>query len=505
MTNSKKEKEHLGYANYMRSRSLISVKIILMIIRGARRRRSLEMIIRCTIIATILGGLGIFFSFYSCSNPLRNPNAHSSVIETTITPSSYSLDSKTPADIDDMDLWNKIKSINVSDGQLLNAFLQRIDKANNLRNKTIENNKKPCSHVIIKEKDNKETKTSHSITMAIHSQTLCSDNGDISGSEITTFYLAETFAEFKSINSIYRVGPGRYDPIYRYKFDIVIVEGYHQGIERELYYIRKNNPRVKIFFLNFSTSGLTQYLHAPFDVALTNSPITPILWQVTQRRVIVKEMELAAPDHVNCTFNPNLSYPVVFVGAYTTEKSEEEWELILGESLPFGLVIFGSGWDEAPEKYKKVYKGTLEFQDLFPLYASSTVVLGVTRTSQHVMGMINNRVFDALRCGAYMISTYQSHTEEIFGSTVFYSRQAGDTTRYLTQLLRNNESSEASQLSSPYSYPYQKNVAGQQLVTSQHLWSHRATSIMTIYRELLSPKVYITSKEKKNKERTMVK
>ena len=53
---------------------------------------------------------------------------------------------------------------------------------------------------------------------------------------------------------------------------------------------------------------------------------------------------------------------------------------------------------------KEIWTGPLPRKELAAAYASADVVLASTIESQREMGMINNRIFEALSCGAVVIS-----------------------------------------------------------------------------------------------------
>jgi hypothetical protein len=78
---------------------------------------------------------------------------------------------------------------------------------------------------------------------------------------------------------------------------------------------------------------------------------------------------------------------------------------MLREALPFGLAVYGLAetWQRAPEDLRAAWRGVLPLGDIASLYSGARVVLGTTDRKQQTLGMINNRVFEALSCGATLI------------------------------------------------------------------------------------------------------
>ena len=76
------------------------------------------------------------------------------------------------------------------------------------------------------------------------------------------------------------------------------------------------------------------------------------------------------------------------------------------------LAIYGHGW--AGTRWEQYWKGVLPVDDIALLYSSATAVLGTTESSQRELGMINNRVFEALSCGSQFVSDHFDALEEEF-------------------------------------------------------------------------------------------
>ena len=82
---------------------------------------------------------------------------------------------------------------------------------------------------------------------------------------------------------------------------------------------------------------------------------------------------------------------------------------MLEAAAPFSLDIFGSHWspEEVPMVSEEVWsrwRGPLHRTGIAEVYSSSGAVLSCTIDSQREAGMVNNRVFEALACGALLVT-----------------------------------------------------------------------------------------------------
>ncbi|CAM9794050.1 unnamed protein product, partial [Hapterophycus canaliculatus] len=147
---------------------------------------------------------------------------------------------------------------------------------------------------------------------------------------------------------------------------------------------------------------------------------------------------------------------------------------ILKEAAPFGLAIYGNGWDRnGAEELLPFWRGVLPLQHIAPLYSSAKVVLSTTEALQRSLGMVNNRVFEALSCGAAVVSDAFPEIEETFGDHVLYHRQAGDAARAVEYLL-GNDTARA-----------ELGMRGRLLVSSRHTYASRVVSIVTTMEDVL--------------------
>ena len=118
----------------------------------------------------------------------------------------------------------------------------------------------------------RNTDQSPLLNIVLHSQTLCRDDGYTSGSEVTTFGMEQALLRRPDVHSVLRVGPGRYTELWEAaRVDVMIIEGYHLGIEKEVMGVQARHPGVVIVFVNLSLSGFEWSVRLPVDIFATNS------------------------------------------------------------------------------------------------------------------------------------------------------------------------------------------------------------------------------------------
>jgi len=305
------------------------------------------------------------------------------------------------------------------------------------------------------------------LNIGLHSQTLNNIDGTIAGSEITTNGLQSAFLKLDQVHEVYRFAPGKYRNLILKNLDLVIIEGWHPSLVLFIKKLRKANKSVIIFFWNLSFFGFNEVIKLDVDGFLSNSKkIATLLKKIkpTEFIMLAADSDVFCPNNVNKKFKHN----VTFLGMYHQKKSNEVTNLILRESIKFGLAIYGSGWEENMD-FKNYWRGKLPIADMPVLYSSAKVVLGITEDRQRKAGMINNRVFEALSCGACFISEYSSEMEQVFGDKIFFSKKAGDTEKQLDELINS------------YDNYTEHRKSARDIIIKEHTYINRVNQIMQFY------------------------
>ena len=146
-------------------------------------------------------------------------------------------------------------------------------------------------------------------------------------------------------------------------------------------------------------------------------------------------------------------------------------------AIPFGLTLYGMGWDEMDEAtIQAANRGVLPRYEIAQAYSSAVVVLASTIEAQRVEGMINNRIFEAMACGALVLSDHSEALEEISEDTILFYRDGKDVAKWLQWTQDNPE--EALKMGE----------RSRQLILSKHSWAHRAVQVMGLVADIESRK-----------------
>jgi O-antigen biosynthesis protein len=153
----------------------------------------------------------------------------------------------------------------------------------------------------------------------------------------------------------------------------------------------------------------------------------------------------------------------------------EDLQVKAGESF----TIYGKGWDQEPSA-ARYWRGWLPYEQLPELYSSAKIVLDDTAGPTLPHGAVNSRVFDALACGALVVSNNKVGSEELFDGLL----PAYDDPKELRGLLDRYLRDEAAR----------RETADRlrDLVLERHTYTHRAGQFVSIVRDILErPKIAI--------------
>ena len=145
------------------------------------------------------------------------------------------------------------------------------------------------------------------------------------------------------------------------------------------------------------------------------------------------------------------------------------------------FAVYGHVWgtpsvqEEVGAEIIKYWRGVLPVDDIAELYSNAKVILGTTMTKQEELGMVNNRVFEVLSCGARLVIPKFQALEDLFAGEeervgVHYVDGIGDTIRILENQLGRGSSVVAG-----------GNTAGRKLIVRDHSWDNRAATILDIF------------------------
>lgn len=226
------------------------------------------------------------------------------------------------------------------------------------------------------------------------------ETSEIWGSAITTYYLGEALKDLG--HEVWRVSVQSKNANWEKKLDkrtqLVIAEGISAKDIPEI--VWDKTDYVVQWWLTTLFYDEAEIKTSPFHAIATNS--SKCTEQLTAQNVLARTIELAAPaSFINA--KPHSAYHslATYLGSYPLKTAAQMNMMFLPASM-FGLSIWGYGWEESP--YREWYRGPLPLRDIGSLYKSVNVVLALTEQEQRDLGMINNRIFEALAVGAVVIS-----------------------------------------------------------------------------------------------------
>ena len=272
-----------------------------------------------------------------------------------------------------------------------------------------------------------------SLRVGFHAQTLNRSDGAISGSEVTTrklerALLAQFGASVQLFTRRYGPEPEQQQRAVDDHLDLLFIEGYHPSLPAFLARLRNSSASLVVVFWCLSVSSQQVHL-LDVDAFFTNSQL--MMRRLHQMRPTFF-MQLAG-DPSDCpppVASP--AYSVSYLSGYTRNKEQAGYRLLLGAAEPYGLHVFGNDWGGTLWRHQ--WRGRWNDSEA-ALYAQSKVTLGLTVKTQKELGMVNNRIFDALACGTPVVSDHFPALERTVGDLVLYAREPQQTAAAIASVL----------------------------------------------------------------------
>lgn len=163
------------------------------------------------------------------------------------------------------------------------------------------------------------------------------------------------------------------------------------------------------------------------------------------------------------TPDPSTSHDVVFVG---NSRFSERPMVMAAAAADVGLAVYGANWERylPPDVVRDRF---VPNEDVPVVYTSSAVVLNDHWDDMRRWGLISNRVFDALACGACVVSDDVYGLKEVLGDAV---ATTGPET--LVPVLR--------ELLADHERRARMGRHGRQLVLAKHTFRHRVQEMCRI-------------------------
>ena len=324
-----------------------------------------------------------------------------------------------------------------------------------------------------------------SINVALHAQAKYSEHGWVAGSEVTTAGIKNALVQHGQISKVHIFAPFSYLTLNDTRWDLAIIEGYIGSVPTFIRRLRSINPKIKIIHYCLDTyPTLDHIINLDVDGFFTNSKVLlPRLVQLAPAQYV----PLAADPHAMRPMlrsNKYKNHTVVYLGHNSMTKPN--LHRMLREAIPFGLIIYGHNWIDAPDDLKARWRGVLPLNDVAELYSAAKIVIGTTEGKQQRLGMINNRVYEVLSCGSVLVSDAFEMIEQEFGdgpggstpenNVIYFDRKPGDTTNILHRLLTTTQGETER---------HQRGAKGRQRIVNHESWKHRIITMLDMYDSLL--------------------
>jgi glycosyltransferase involved in cell wall biosynthesis len=172
-------------------------------------------------------------------------------------------------------------------------------------------------------------------------------------------------------------------------------------------------------------------------------------------------------------FFPDASGPrheLLFVANYRPNRPVVDWLLPTERDL----AVYGNGWDKHGLDPRHHLGLHIPNEDLRHFYSSASIVLNDTWEDMRAAGFISNRIYDALACGAFVLSDdVAGLVDEFDGGVAVYRDEAGlreAVERYLDAPALRRETAER----------------GRSAVLERHTFERRAAALLAVIEPLLT-------------------
>lgn len=170
-----------------------------------------------------------------------------------------------------------------------------------------------------------------------------------------------------------------------------------------------NNPSIEKFHLIFTTSPTAgSYITEKTGMKTFLLPIA------------------TNPKKFNDSVKPEKEYQsdYTFTGSYWDDP-RDIIEMLDPDKIPYTFKLYGKNW-EVFDKFKNYYQGFLNYSKLPEVYASTKIVIDDVNRGAKNFGAVNSRVYDALACGALVITNGVIGAEETFNGKLPVWRSKDD-------------------------------------------------------------------------------
>ncbi|MCU1467950.1 MAG: hypothetical protein JWM72_3878 [Actinomycetia bacterium] len=148
-------------------------------------------------------------------------------------------------------------------------------------------------------------------------------------------------------------------------------------------------------------------------------------------------------------------------------KSRDQYRTAVADAIAVGIrpSIYGSGWDRLVDP-ALIVSDYIDNTELASIYSSAGVVLNDHWASMRDWGFVSNRIFDALACGAPVISDELPEIATLFGNAVPTFADSLQLRRLVDEALSDPDAARA------------RARRGMDIVLAHHTFGHRAAEFL---------------------------
>jgi hypothetical protein len=227
---------------------------------------------------------------------------------------------------------------------------------------------------------------------------------------------------------------------------------------------------------------LDEFSRIPVDGFITNSrsAVTPL----GRHRPAVYIPLAVEDDFGRVAPDPRYRADVVYLGSGGRgNKRPATTRRYLDGAKAFDFHLWGGCWDAAywapayrddpqANTWHRYWRGLLPLDDIAALYSSAKIVLGYHEDSQRAWGMWNNRVFEALACGAFFICDDAQGLREELDEGVEITEGGEQTARLIAYYLSREEERR------------RRGEAGRRIVRERYTYGRWARRVREFYEQL---------------------
>jgi hypothetical protein len=167
-----------------------------------------------------------------------------------------------------------------------------------------------------------------------------------------------------------------------------------------------------------------------------------------------------------CALVPAAAHPVLFVG-----KTRGTVRPLVDAALAAGLrpALYGEGWEHTVDR-SLIRRTHVANEDLPTLYSSAGVVLNDHWDTMRAWGILSNRLFDVVACGAPVVSDPVPGLEDVFGDAVLVAEGPDDLRSQVERVLGDAGTAR------------RRMARGRAGVLAGHTFDHRARTLVDAIR-----------------------